>query len=113
LFLFRKTCTDREDSKRNGTLGLSKALAILGYRPYHVVEIFANGVPHIKMMTESVSAAWLGEGKRYSREDFDKWMPEYDVSSYTPHPSDITFFPLLCRYPKYSCASKCMAYYRA
>lgn len=65
-------------------MGLYEALAILGYKPYHVVEALKRGSPHIKMLTEATAAAHLGEGKRYTKEDFEKWMPEYDVSRTRP-----------------------------
>ncbi|KAI1269160.1 hypothetical protein F5Y18DRAFT_415007 [Xylariaceae sp. FL1019] len=62
---------------RNGTLGLYAALKILGYNPYHVVNIFEHGVPHIETTIEAIKGGQTGIG-RYSREDFDKWFDGYD-----------------------------------
>jgi len=64
---------------RNGTLGLYNAFKILGYKPYHMVDLVSNGVPHIKMMTEALRAKYFNQGKPYGREEFDKWMGDYDV----------------------------------
>ncbi|KAF6816933.1 hypothetical protein CSOJ01_02630 [Colletotrichum sojae] len=63
---------------RNGTLGFYRALQILGYKPYHQLEVFENGVPHIRMMHDAVRASNEGEGERFTRVEFDKWLGDYD-----------------------------------
>ncbi|KAJ5677535.1 uncharacterized protein N7477_003168, partial [Penicillium maclennaniae] len=66
---------------RSGTLGLYKAMQILGYRPYHMYECCAiGGVPHMKTFKEGIIAEVdpLSGTKRYSRADFDKWLGDYD-----------------------------------
>jgi hypothetical protein len=50
---------------------------MLGYKPYHVVDIFQNGVPHITMTIDAIRGGQTGIG-RYSRADFDKWFGNYD-----------------------------------
>ena len=43
-----------------------------------MVELFAGGTPHVEMMRESQEAFHSGKGKRYTREDFDKWLGDFD-----------------------------------
>ncbi|KAJ0277048.1 hypothetical protein Brms1b_011300 [Colletotrichum noveboracense] len=69
---------------RNATNGFYHALKILGYKPYHQVEVFKNGVSHIRMMDDAVRAGSLGEGKKFTREDFDKWFGDYDSVTDVP-----------------------------
>ncbi|KAK3934141.1 hypothetical protein QBC46DRAFT_400573 [Diplogelasinospora grovesii] len=64
---------------RNGTNGLYTALKILGFKPYHVVEMLPNGIPHLKMVGEATRAVRTDRG-RYSRADFDKLLGEYDAA---------------------------------
>ena len=55
----------------------------LGYKPYHMYEVvFAHGQPHMKALTEAISAQANGFSaiKRYEKEDFDKLLTGYDVS---------------------------------
>ncbi|KAJ5122778.1 hypothetical protein N7448_003911 [Penicillium atrosanguineum] len=66
---------------RSGTLGLYKAMQILGYKPYHMYECCAiGGVPHMRTFKEGIIAETnrLSGGKRYSKADFDNWLGEYD-----------------------------------
>ncbi|KAJ5652838.1 hypothetical protein N7507_010264 [Penicillium longicatenatum] len=66
---------------RTGTLGLYRALQILGFKPYHMFEcVIVNGVPHIEVLHEAVLAQHnrFSGITRYSRNDFDKWFAEYD-----------------------------------
>lgn len=65
---------------RSGTYGLYKAMKMLGYRTYHVVEAMQRGAAHQNAASEALIAAnnrLLGH-KRYTRADFDKWLGEYD-----------------------------------
>ena len=46
------------NSHSTGTLGLYRAMQMLGYTPYHMKEIcFEGGVPHMKMARGYYSAA--------------------------------------------------------
>lgn len=63
-------------------MGLYKSLKILGYKPYHFVEVCIGGVDHFKMFHEYVR---LGNAqndavKPYGRPEFDKWFRGFDVS---------------------------------
>ncbi|KAJ5647893.1 hypothetical protein N7490_004265 [Penicillium lividum] len=67
---------------RSGTLGLYRALQILGFTPYHVYECFiVNGTEHTKVFTEAA----IAQNNRYSgikrltRADCDKWWANYDA----------------------------------
>lgn len=70
------------DQTRSGTLGLYKAFKILGYKPYHMVEVCAGGLDHFRMFHEYVrlSHATSDAVKPYGRPDFDKWFQGFDVS---------------------------------
>ncbi|RJE19487.1 hypothetical protein PHISCL_08172 [Aspergillus sclerotialis] len=65
---------------RTGTMGLHSALKILGYTPYHMVEVLKHGVPHMKVAQEAfLSANNRFSGiKRYERAELDKWFDGYD-----------------------------------
>jgi hypothetical protein len=73
--------------KRTGTLGLYSAVKVLGYKPYHMIEVVLNGgVPHMKIFEEAIKAEhnrFLGI-KRYDKADFEKWLADYDVSTSVP-----------------------------
>ncbi|KAF9872359.1 hypothetical protein CkaCkLH20_10186 [Colletotrichum karsti] len=64
--------------RSNGTFGFYNALKILGYKPYHQAEVFANGAHHARMMDDAVHACNFGRGKPFNRQDFDKWLGDYD-----------------------------------
>ncbi|KAJ5263166.1 hypothetical protein N7478_010771 [Penicillium angulare] len=67
---------------RSGTLGLYRALQILGFKPYHVYECFiVNGTEHTKIFTETAIAQFnrLSGIKRATRADCDKWFANYDA----------------------------------
>ncbi|KAI8622944.1 P-loop containing nucleoside triphosphate hydrolase protein [Xylariaceae sp. FL1651] len=64
---------------RSGTLGLCKALEYLGYTPYNMGQALQNGYPHLKMFHEALQTKRTGQGRPYSRTDFDKWMWNYDA----------------------------------
>ncbi|KAI1484878.1 hypothetical protein F5X96DRAFT_683262 [Biscogniauxia mediterranea] len=64
---------------RNGTMGLMHALEILGYRPYHMKTVFEHGAPHLNILNDAVQAKYHGSGKVYGKEEFDKWLAEYDA----------------------------------
>ncbi|KAL0933490.1 uncharacterized protein CTRU02_212453 [Colletotrichum truncatum] len=63
---------------RNATLGFYHALKTLGYKPYHQLEVFINGIPHLRMMDDAVRASSQNVGPRFTRQDFDKWLGDYD-----------------------------------
>ncbi|KAJ5707158.1 hypothetical protein N7488_006959 [Penicillium malachiteum] len=66
---------------RSGTLGLYMAMKILGYNTYHIYECAAiNGLDHLKVFNEGMIAQHnrLSGIKRYDKDDFEKWMPQYD-----------------------------------
>lgn len=75
--------------RSNGTLGLYKALGVLGYNPYHLVTAFTAGATHVRLIREGMAARMDGEGKQYGREDFDKWFADNGVqpTSAPPFPS--------------------------
>lgn len=67
---------------RSGTLGLYRALQILGYTPYHAYECFlVHGTEHTKVFKEAVIAHFnrLSGVKELTRGDCDKWFADYDV----------------------------------
>ncbi|KAI0025902.1 P-loop containing nucleoside triphosphate hydrolase protein [Xylariomycetidae sp. FL0641] len=75
-------------ASRTGTYGLWKAFKILGFKPYHMIEVmYAGGVPHMKMLKEAMLACQPcfadqrreAPVKRYGRAEFDKWFAGYDV----------------------------------
>ncbi|KAI1347490.1 hypothetical protein F5Y01DRAFT_307504 [Xylaria sp. FL0043] len=69
---------------RSGTLGLCTAMEFLGYKPYNMGQVLRNGYPHLKMFTEALSIKRTGQGRPYSRTDFDKWVWDYDVLTIVP-----------------------------
>ncbi|KAK1495504.1 hypothetical protein CCUS01_13385 [Colletotrichum cuscutae] len=69
---------------RNATLGFYYALKILGYKPYHQLEVFKNGVPHVRMMNDAVRANSQGIGKPFTREDFDKFLGDFNAITDIP-----------------------------
>ncbi|KAK8094863.1 hypothetical protein PG997_001548 [Apiospora hydei] len=75
---------------RTGTHGLYQALKVLGFKPYHMVEVFANGADHCRYMTEGLQASAEGTFAPYfadtgdggnldGRAEFDKWFADYDI----------------------------------
>lgn len=71
--------SSRNATLRNGTLGLYLALQKLGYNPCHMRTVFAGGAHELKLLLEAARAGLWGEGERYSKEDLQKWLGEYDV----------------------------------
>ncbi|KAE8356070.1 hypothetical protein BDV28DRAFT_7362 [Aspergillus coremiiformis] len=66
---------------RTGTLGLHKALQMLGYTPYHMVDVLFRGrEPHIKVMAEGVAAHHnpFSGIRPYETADLDKWIGNCD-----------------------------------
>lgn len=49
-----------------------------------MVELFAGGTPHVKMMHECQEASHFGKPKRYTQEDFDKWLGDFDAVTDIP-----------------------------
>jgi hypothetical protein len=46
---------------------------------YNMGQVVQNGYPHLKMFHEALQIKRTGQGKPYSRADFDKWTWNYDV----------------------------------
>ncbi|XRM36999.1 hypothetical protein ABZX51_000491 [Aspergillus tubingensis] len=66
---------------RTGTLGLHEALEMLGYTPYHMIDLMLKGrKPHIKAFTEGILAHnnRLSGIKRYETPDLDRWIGSFD-----------------------------------
>ncbi|RYP52649.1 hypothetical protein DL769_010631 [Monosporascus sp. CRB-8-3] len=63
---------------RTGTHGLYNALKLLGYKPYHMVEVLGAGPKTVRIMREGMEGE-MGLGKPYSRKEFDKWFADYDI----------------------------------
>ncbi|RYP08158.1 hypothetical protein DL764_002065 [Monosporascus ibericus] len=63
---------------RTGTHGLYSALKLLGYKPYHMVEVLGAGAKAARIMREG-SEGEMGMGKPYTRKEFDKWFADYDI----------------------------------
>ena len=62
-------------------MGLFEAFHMLGYYPYHMVELGRRGVSHIQVLEEAMKAHHDGFSpvKKCGRTDFDKWFADYDV----------------------------------
>ncbi|KAJ5379551.1 hypothetical protein N7509_012670 [Penicillium cosmopolitanum] len=68
-------------ASRTGTLGLYRAMKILGYNPYHMYECcVVQGTPHMKTLQDAVTAQHNRfSGKRkFEKPDFDRWLGDYD-----------------------------------
>lgn len=65
----------------NGTLGLYHALQKLGYNPCHMATVFRGGHLELKMMKECFWEGRTEGGKPYDKDDLQKWLGPYDVSS--------------------------------
>ncbi|OGM42402.1 tubulin alpha-1 chain [Aspergillus bombycis] len=66
---------------RTGTLGLHAGLEMLGYTPYHMIDVMFKGrSPHMKVFTEAIVANHnqLSGIKRYETPDVDRWIGNYD-----------------------------------
>ena len=88
-------------ASRTGTLGLYKALRMLGYRPYHMIEVTTNGVRDCRLFAEAIrSASAVARREKddadadatcsyrddkaslsrpYGRAELDKWFAGYDA----------------------------------
>ncbi|PKS08084.1 hypothetical protein jhhlp_005359 [Lomentospora prolificans] len=64
---------------RMGTFSLYQALAVLGYKPYHMAEALKNGENDLIMMEQAMRCKFLGGGKPYGKPEFDKWLANYDA----------------------------------
>ncbi|ORY19024.1 NAD dependent epimerase/dehydratase [Clohesyomyces aquaticus] len=67
---------------RTGTLSLKHALTQLGYRPYHMSEALIalrRGERHLELWNEAFKAKFEGQGKPFTREEFDKFLGDFDV----------------------------------
>lgn len=65
---------------RTGTMSIFTALQMLGYNPYHMV--VAMG--HLDLWREALRAKYLGQGKPWEREEFDKLLGKYDSVADVP-----------------------------
>ncbi|KAL5362709.1 P-loop containing nucleoside triphosphate hydrolase protein [Aspergillus floccosus] len=66
---------------RTGTLGLHEALEMLGYTPYHMIDVMYKGKkPHMKVFSEGIMAHHnrFSGIKRYETAELEKWVSEYD-----------------------------------
>ncbi|KAK2017969.1 hypothetical protein LZ32DRAFT_392334 [Colletotrichum eremochloae] len=81
----------------------------LSYRPYRRLEVFRNGVLHMRIMNDAVVAGSRGGGAGPScGADFDKWLGGYDAITDIPswmlrHPVATcldAWFVLIERYPE-------------
>lgn len=57
-------------------------MKILGYKTYHMYEcVIFGGTPHMQVLCEAIEAQYNRYSgiKRFNRQDFDKWLAEYDV----------------------------------
>lgn len=64
---------------RTGTFSLLTALRMLGYNPYHMVEGMKNADVDLECWVEGVEAKFLGKGKLWGKEEFDKLTGKHDV----------------------------------
>ncbi|KAF2726984.1 NAD dependent epimerase/dehydratase [Polyplosphaeria fusca] len=65
---------------RTGTMSLKVAFEKLGYKPYHMSEALKNTpAGHLTFWKEALAAKFDGEGKPFGREEFDKFLGDYDV----------------------------------
>lgn len=66
-------------------MGLYEAMKILGFKPYHMVEVIEER--HMRVLQEAIVAQSnrFSGIKRYSKPDFDKWMGDFDVSTAVPY----------------------------
>lgn len=71
---------------RVGTTSLATALEILGYRTFHSKQVFAtDSNTNMKLFEEALRIKYLGGcGKRYGKEEFDKWFAGYDAIMTVP-----------------------------
>ena len=53
----------------------------IGYTPYHTIEAYLNPLRDFPVWEEALKAKFLGEGKSFGREEFDKLLGNYDVHS--------------------------------
>lgn len=64
---------------RTGTMSLFTALQILGYKPYHMAETAKNADVDMPCWIEGIEAKYIGKGKPWGREEFDKLTGRFDV----------------------------------
>ncbi|PVH94894.1 hypothetical protein DM02DRAFT_618274 [Periconia macrospinosa] len=65
---------------RTGTFSLKNALEKLGYTPYHMsVALGSVKEGHLAFWEEALRAKYLGDGKPYGKEEFDKFLGNFDV----------------------------------
>ncbi|KAF5862048.1 hypothetical protein ETB97_012194 [Aspergillus alliaceus] len=63
------------------TLGLHEALEMLGYTPYHMIDLMFKGrKPHMKVFTEAITAHHnrFSGIKRYETPDLERWIGNHD-----------------------------------
>jgi hypothetical protein len=79
---------------RSGTLGLYRAMQILGFKPYHLYECVAvHGVPHMQVFHEAIVAQYnrIAGVKKFTQSDFENWLGDYDVSRLVSFSRSIQF----------------------
>ena len=60
---------------------MSGALEELGYRAYHMKEVFANfKANHVEYWHEALSCKYYNRSRQYGKTEFDKVLGEYSVS---------------------------------
>lgn len=61
-------------------VALKTALEKLNYNPYHMaVAIRSRREGHLSYWEEALRAKFLGDGKPFGKEEFDKFLGNYDV----------------------------------
>ncbi|KAH8891102.1 hypothetical protein GQ53DRAFT_648852 [Thozetella sp. PMI_491] len=67
-------------ASRSGTMGLYQAMKILGYRPFHMMEVALQGAPGAEILCEGIVACQnrLSGIQPWSKTDLDKWLDDYD-----------------------------------
>ncbi|KPM43299.1 hypothetical protein AK830_g3291 [Neonectria ditissima] len=68
---------------RNGTVGLWKALKVLGYKAYHMTDTIGS-VAHMNMFREALEPRSFGKGEPWTRHEFDKWLGDYNALTDIP-----------------------------
>ena len=63
---------------RTGTISLLAALNELGYHPYHMAEALKDASMDFPLWEEALKAKFLGQGKLWGKEEFDKMLGRFD-----------------------------------
>ncbi|KAM5356816.1 hypothetical protein ACJ41O_003462 [Fusarium nematophilum] len=68
---------------RNGTVGLWRALKVLGFKAYHMTDTIGS-VAHMTMFREALEPRAFGRGEPWKRQEFDRWLGTYDALTDIP-----------------------------